>query len=275
VIDLHTTLGDGAPVFGIAICSSPAAAELAGRRGIGCVLIDVQHGGSSSYATQLEALVRGAQVGNAVPLVRISENRASEINKALNAGAAGIFVPRVESAEEAERAVRAGRYPPDGIRGAAPIVRAARYGATDWRTYHRESKKPIIPIIETKLGIDRADEIAGAPGVDGVCLDAFAAAVDLGVEPVSATEGAVGGVGVARAAEEVARACRVHGVIAACVIPDLQSVATWIELGYRLLVVSSDLTLFLGAVRVVKAMADRVPQSLDGTVVASTIEVGS
>ena len=45
---------------------------------------------------------------------------ANPIGRALDAGAAGVIVPLVNTAEDAARAVAASRYPPVGVRSYGP-----------------------------------------------------------------------------------------------------------------------------------------------------------
>ena len=61
------------------------------------------------------------------PLVRVPPRDAAAIQQALDAGAAGVIVPQVNSREDAEQAVRACLYPPEGCRGMDPR-RCTGYG---------------------------------------------------------------------------------------------------------------------------------------------------
>ena len=92
----------------------------------------------------------------APPLVRVARNEPFAIGQALDLGAAGVIVPMVEDGEQAARAVAACRYAPEGIRSFGAL-RAAR-----------ASEPLCLVMIETRAGVERAEEIAATPGLDGI-----------------------------------------------------------------------------------------------------------
>jgi len=104
--------------------------------GLDWVGIDQQHGWNAGHdCTDLVAAVRA---GGAHALVRVAWNRPEEIGRVLDAGAEGVIVPMVESAEEARAAVAAARYAPEGRRSwgatrtpytAQPLAKAAASAA--------------------------------------------------------------------------------------------------------------------------------------------------
>src|ERR1700679_26944 len=95
------------------------------------------------------------------PLVRVASNNLPEINKVLDAGAMGVIVPLVNTAEQAAAAVSACLYPPDGTRSFGP-PRAALYGG---RGYPAEANGQIacIVMIETQEGLDNLEAIRSTP----------------------------------------------------------------------------------------------------------------
>src|SRR5262245_37738773 len=124
---LKEQIAAGEVVVGMfALLSSAPVVEIIGEGGFDAVLIDTEHAPGSAYGADLEGLVRAADAVGMASLVRTTENTHGMILKALDAGAQGVLVPHVRTAEEARRAVGAARYPPLGSRSAAPIVRAAR-----------------------------------------------------------------------------------------------------------------------------------------------------
>ena len=97
--------------------ASPYTAEIMGRAGFDWVLIDLEHGPGdiSLLISQLQAL-NGSGV---TPLVRAPWNDFVVLKRILDAGVSGVLVPYVNTAAEATAAVRACRYPPQGVRGIA------------------------------------------------------------------------------------------------------------------------------------------------------------
>ena len=118
----------GETLFGLFLdLSSPASAELCAGAGYDWLLVDLEHG-AGTEADLLGMFHAIAAGGPSVPLVRPQSGERIRIGRALDMGATGIMVPRLESADEAREAVTFLRYPPDGIRGVATRVRGAGLG---------------------------------------------------------------------------------------------------------------------------------------------------
>ena len=146
---------------------SAVAAEICAGAGFDWVLADLEHG-SATEAALLPVLQAVAGTG-ATPLVRVEANVQARFTKALDLGATGVMVPKVDSAEDARRAVSYLRYAPDGIRGVALLNRGAGYGARG-RTAIDEANARVVGVaqIESPRGLDDVERIAEVDGVD--CL---------------------------------------------------------------------------------------------------------
>jgi 4-hydroxy-2-oxoheptanedioate aldolase len=159
---------------------SSITAEIAGLAGFDWLVVDLEHGagGHDSALHQLQA-ISGTP---AAPLVRVAWNEAPKIKRALDIGAAGIVVPWVTSAAEAKQAVAAMRYPPQGIRGAASITRAASFGARQ-KEYLASANENLLTVvqIETEQTLGRLDEIAGVDGVDVLFVGPFDLSLSMGI----------------------------------------------------------------------------------------------
>jgi 4-hydroxy-2-oxoheptanedioate aldolase len=178
---LKARLAAGRPVIGCWLhLFSPLAAEIIAQAGYDCVMIDLEHGGG----TLMDAvfLMQAVQGRDCAPLMRVPANDAVWIKRALDTGIAGIMIPAVGSATEAEAAVAACRYPPRGHRGMAPtIVRASDYGA-DWRRYVDKAAEELLVIcqIETGQAVEEAAEIASIESVDMLFIGPFDLSAALG-----------------------------------------------------------------------------------------------
>jgi 4-hydroxy-2-oxoheptanedioate aldolase len=116
---LRTLWSEGKTAFGVwVVGSSTASVELLASMGFDYVGIDCQHG-LLDYADMRDILLmlRGLPT---TPVVRVPFGEASAIGRALDAGAEGIIVPMVNSRADAELAVAACRFPPDGVRSYGP-----------------------------------------------------------------------------------------------------------------------------------------------------------
>ena len=61
--------------------------------------------------------------------MRLTSNDSDQIKRVMDAGAEGIIVPMVNSADDARKAVNAAKYPPAGKRGVG-LARAQGYGTS-------------------------------------------------------------------------------------------------------------------------------------------------
>ncbi len=130
-----------------------------------------------------ENLVRAAELRGVTPIVRVPTNLPPPILRLMDTGAQGLHVPWVNSAAEAEAAVRSVKYYPRGQRGLAG-VRAADYGqAGSLADYTRQSNSETLVVvhIETAEAVACAAEIAAVDGIDVVFIGPTDLSQSLGV----------------------------------------------------------------------------------------------
>ena len=94
--------------------SDSSVAEIMGSSNFDWVAVDMEHGAISHQ--QLPDLFRALELGNTLPLARIAEGKPRDCKQALDAGAGGVIVPMVESAEQLVSVRDACRWPPAGMR---------------------------------------------------------------------------------------------------------------------------------------------------------------
>jgi 2-keto-3-deoxy-L-rhamnonate aldolase RhmA len=102
------------------------------------------------------------------------------IKKALDAGASGVIIPRVNTASEAARAVHWSKYPPEGGRGVG-FARASLYGARFQE--HVETANQATAVIVQVEHIDAVraiGDILAVPGVDAVFIGPYDLSASLG-----------------------------------------------------------------------------------------------
>lgn len=177
---LKARLAAGETLLG-AWCMIPEAltAEALSRAGFDWVLIDMQHG-CMDYETAL-SMIRAVDLGGAAPIVRAPWNDPGVIGRLLDAGALGVVIPMIQTAEDARRAVEACLYPPAGRRSFGPI----RVGLRDGPGYFADANDRVlvIPMIETAEALADADAIARTPGVDALFVGPFDLSIALGLPP--------------------------------------------------------------------------------------------
>lgn len=139
--------------------------EMVAKSGLDFVVVDMEHTstGTAGMAEQLQLI----DLCGVAPLVRVGANDPLLIKRALDAGAHGVIVPMVCSAEEAKAAVSAVHYPPVGTRGVG-LSRAQGFGMS-FDAYRESAADTLVTIvqIEHHEAVARLDEILAVDGVDG------------------------------------------------------------------------------------------------------------
>lgn len=179
-MSLKTRWAAGEATLG-AWCMMPGAmtAEVLGKAGFDWVLIDMQHG-CMDYETAL-SMIRAVDLSDAVPIVRVPWNDPGVIGRVLDAGALGVVIPMIQSAEDARRAVAACLYPPAGSRSFGPVRVGLRDGPSYFATAN--ARVAVIPMIETAQALAEVDDIAATPGVDALFVGPFDLSIALGLPP--------------------------------------------------------------------------------------------
>lgn len=220
--------------------------ELLGHAGFDFVITDCEESPGDSFGMQLEDLLRAAEAAGIATLVRPVENRAGAINRALNAGAEGVYVPHVRTVADCEAVVAAALYPPLGRRGAAPVVRAAGFGTEGWDGYHARvnAQNLAMIMIEDLEGVENIEEIVKVPGLAGVLVGTWDLAVEAGVADYGPPPPQVMA-HVARVFDATVGA----GLIMSAHCWSADAARKYQELGARILTVSLDSTLLIAALR--------------------------
>ena len=150
--------------------SDPGIAEIMGNSGYEWVAIDLEHGPIGSH--QLPDLFRALELGNTLPLVRLAVGSATTCKKALDAGAGGVIVPMIKSAEQLRDLRDACRWPPSGNRGVG-FSRANLYGKY-FIEYKQEAQSPLlVAMIEDESAVKNIDEILAVEGLDAILIGPY------------------------------------------------------------------------------------------------------
>jgi len=225
--------------------SSPATVEIMGHAGFDFVILDMEHG-PLGYET-VENLVRAAELVNVTPIVRVTENNPSLILRALDVGAQGVEVPHIGDKEDAECAVQAAKFTPEGHRGVCRFVRAAGYSSMD-RYKHFETSNletMVIGHIEGMEGVRNIDEILTVKGFDIAFIGPYDLSQSLGV-PGQVSHPVV----VERMTEVVEKAKR-QGVAVGTFVDDDEAAKRWIDAGVQYISYSVDVGIFYEACRAI------------------------
>ncbi|MGY6270277.1 4-hydroxy-2-oxoheptanedioate aldolase [Achromobacter denitrificans] len=163
-------LQDGRPQIGLwaGLCSAYSIEIVAGA-GFDWLVIDGEHAPNTLQTTL--AQLQSMAAYPVAPVVRPAWNDAVQIKQILDAGAQTILVPMVQSAAEAEAAVAAVRYPPQGIRGVgSALARSSRWNRIPDYLRRANDQMCVLAQIETPRAVDALDGILAVDGVDGAFI---------------------------------------------------------------------------------------------------------
>ena len=234
----------------------PAGAEVLARAGFDWACVDLEHGviGIETMADVFRAL----EAGGCEPVARVPTNDPVWIHRCLDAGARGLIVPMVNTAQQAAAAVREAKFPPQGARGFG-YARANAYGA-DFAAYAETANDEVAVIvqIEHREAIANLDAILSVDGVDAAFIGPYDLSGSLGVV------GQLNHPEVIAAQDRFLGACSAHGVAAGLhvVEPDDENVPAALARGYTLIALGLDVVFLReGAVRAVRAAREQQRES--------------
>jgi 2-keto-3-deoxy-L-rhamnonate aldolase RhmA len=231
---------DGETVVGAFVSlGSAGAAELLARAGFDWLIVDHEHGmgTEADLLAQLYAIESAGELGGrtTAALVRPEEGTRLRIGRALDLGAEGIMIPRLDVLEDIERAVTWLRWPPDGQRGLALGTRGAELsevGHADVRSLNER----ILGIVqvESAAAVGIADRVAAIDGVDVLFVGPTDLSHALGLpgrfeEPVFVD-----------ALRSVVAACRSAGKSPGILLRRTDDLDRYLELGFTFIGLGSD-----------------------------------
>ena len=249
---LRDRLGSGETIFGSFLSlGSPLTAEIIGAAGFDFALIDLEHGAGNEQdaLAQMQAL---AGTGCAA-LVRVESTERQRVHRVLDFGAHGVMFPRVDSVDDAKRAVAAMRYPGAGVRGVASVTRACGYGV-NFQPYLAGCANLLTTVqIESPAALDSVHEIAAVDGVDILFVGPWDLSFAMGILADFDHPKFISAVRV------TAEAALQHGKTAGLLLPAGHSVERYHSLGYRFLISGSDAMLLgQGARSLAKSLQEQI-----------------
>lgn len=156
----------------------PSVAEIMGQAGYDWVSVDMEHGAIAVH--QLPDLFRALELGNTLPLARIANGDSKDCKQALDAGAGGIIVPMIETAEQLITVRDACRWPPAGKRGVG-FSRANLFGKY-FDAYIEEAQSPLlIAMIEHCRALGELEAILSVEGLDAVLIGPYDLSASMGL----------------------------------------------------------------------------------------------
>ena len=218
---------------------SPVVAEVCAATGFDWLLLDLEHG--TGGEEQVRSIVPVAAAYGVPTIVRVESDARIRVGRVLDAGAAGVMFPRLDSAEQVRAAVRRLRYPPLGDRGVATYNRACRFGLDPGALDRADDEVLGIIQIESVRAVAAAEEIAAVDGVDVLFVGPRDLSHDLGVP------GQVTAPIFLDALEKVRLAAAKHDKACGLLVPDGAAAAAKIAEGWTFVTIGSDSALLVSA----------------------------
>jgi 2-keto-3-deoxy-L-rhamnonate aldolase RhmA len=219
-------------------------AKIMKTSGYDFLFIDREHNAMSvDLAGQISTAAQDAGI---TPIVRVPGFQHFHASRALDAGAQGIVVPHVDTAETAAQMVDHCRYPPQGHRsvtGALPQIDFASWPLGE-ATAAINAATLVVVMLETPLAIDNAPAIAAVPGLDVLLVGTNDLCLEMGIP------GQLDHPRVVDALERIVAACRAkgkHAGLGGVYAPPL--IERYVAMGFRFVLAGSDLTFMLGAAK--------------------------
>jgi 2-dehydro-3-deoxyglucarate aldolase/4-hydroxy-2-oxoheptanedioate aldolase len=224
----------GEMLFGtFVLTGSPVVTEMCARAGFDWLVIDLEHG----IGTESELLAQINAVGErTAALVRPPSGERLRVGRALDLGAAGIMIPRLDRVDDVAEALSFLRFPPGGVRGIALMTRGlelGRYGHDEVASVNAS----ILGIvqIESGLGVENAAQIAALDGADVLFVGPTDLSHSMGIP------GRFGDPAFIEALRTVVRAADGAGKSAGILLRSADDVERHRELGFRFIGIGSDL----------------------------------
>ncbi len=177
----------GGIAFGASVSPHEAGmVELAGLLGFDYIMIDWEH--YLFDARMVEECIRAAELHNVTPIVRI-QNNPERIQHLLNAGAQGVLVARVNSADHVRSILDAAKFHPEGRRTVFYNGRGGHFGLSvapgqsrQW-TLESNCETLIGCIVEEIAGVNNLAAIMSFPEIDMIHLGPWDLAHSMGWPP--------------------------------------------------------------------------------------------
>jgi 2-keto-3-deoxy-L-rhamnonate aldolase RhmA len=219
------------------------------KAGFTWAFIDMEHGGFDFETVQ--DLCRIGRLAGLSPIVRVADLQYSLVARALDVGAEGIMLPRVEDPKLLETAISWTKFPPQGIRG---------YGITPTNMDYEIAPMPAIIEhvnkntmvcfqIESVKGLEARDELISVKGVDAVMVGPADLSIALGVPGDFTNTKQVD------AMEKIRDTCRNYSVIPGTQTRSIELAQFWKQNGMLLLGCSNETSmLFDRATQIIREL---------------------
>jgi 2-keto-3-deoxy-L-rhamnonate aldolase RhmA len=237
----------GKPVVGtwLTLCAHPRMAKIFAACGFDFIIIDMEH---TDFDMQTVGnLILVAREAGLVPIVRPPGTlKPHDLTRPLDAGAMGLLLPMIETAEQIRWIINMTKYYPEGGRVMnlqGPHTDYAVGNAIELMAHVNENTLTLL-LIENSKGLNNLNDICRVDGIDGIIPGVHDLSQDLGV-PEQDTPPAI----VINAIEQVGKICKANNVPWGMSCENTESAEKWISNGAQWLTYSNDAAMILKQAR--------------------------
>lgn len=237
--DLRGRIQAGETLYGSFLqLGSAVAAEIVARAGLDWVIVDLEHGAGTE--ADLPGSLVAISTTPTAALVRPPSAERVRVGRALDHGAHGLMLPRIDDADQAREAVSFMRFPPDGVRGLALSTRGAGLGERGHPDVAGINRQIVTIIqIESPSAVEHAAEIAAIDGVDVLFVGPADLSHSLGIP------GQFDHPDYLAAVRQTLAAADAQGKATGILLRDPSTLARHLDLGFRFIGIGSDIA-FVG-----------------------------
>ncbi|MDR1964799.1 MAG: hypothetical protein LBQ50_13585 [Planctomycetaceae bacterium] len=195
----------GLPAYGgWVMIAHPTIIELYAGEHFDWICLDMEH--TSIDLRSMHECILAAKGMEVDVLVRLPSHEPSIAKRVLDAGAAGIIIPCINSAEQARQAVAMTKYPPEGNRGTS-LSRNTDFGRNFKDHFENHNEKVIVVImLEHVEALNHLEEILQVPGIDATFIGPYDLSTSMGLS------GQLDHPKVVAAQQRILEACQKYGV---------------------------------------------------------------
>ncbi len=231
----------GEVVAGVALqqLRSTELPRLLGAAGFDYIFIDAEHGGFNMETMQ--DMVKAALQAGITPLIRVAELRYSLVARALDIGAQGIIMPRVEDPELLRTAIAWTRFPPHGVRGFGITASQISYQSAKMVEIMEHANRETMNVVqfESIEALQRIDDLLSIDGIDVAMIGPADLSISMGVP------GEFDHPDLVASIEKFITDCERHGVVPGIHCRSIEMAKPWIAKGMRLVGCGSEITMLI------------------------------
>jgi len=221
---------------------TPGFGPMLAACGLDFVIFDMEHGRCDiNLLAEMVASCRGTGI---FPMARVPDVNFAPLSRALDVGARGVMVPRVETRQQAEDIVSQLKYAPMGRRGVALGIAhdLYRHGSPEFFAQANE-ETCVVLLLETERAFENLEEIVSVPGVDIAWVGHYDLTVSMGIPTQFDHPRCLA------AMDALVETCRRHGVAPGFLPGTPDAAVHWIEKGFRAISLGSDIGVFMDGMR--------------------------